>query len=578
MLAYLSWSNDIMNTKNVYKLGFFKFISVLVALIFVFVPMLAGCDLVTVNESRYLSQPVASWGKITVTKEDLIRTYNAYGNSTYDNNEAATKEGVESTIDLLIKRAVMMEYLTNPANGINGKAIVELTMAQQNDVWRNVYSSINESVSSIESTLRADENASLGDTTTDEDSSDVEEYAAYEPKYTLEWDNQANAYYLKKVEEAPVVENVSVALYDRDDETLTTAQKASFAYNQFTKNWLKRTDTSNYTDRAFSKYINNLAKGEKGRNLSTDEKEVFLREVERLYKIYYENKVLTTSQELFEKDVLVTTSMVQQKFLELYQSQKESYELSKDSYKTNMQSTSTTAYYNPADQVDNWFEVYHLLIGYSDEQTSQLDELKTMLKNEEISLEEYNNQVAAIKQNTIATNRYTGETMSYNELVNKVQLVVNSQTSFAAKMEKFREFVYAYSTDKNSITVENGMYIPTDKSLDNMVEEFAEASRALRQTNQPGAISGAVQTTYGYHLIMYVGDVANVVYSTNTNLLMTRLNSTVLSHVTNKTMLDKIIEQISLDTYADHELSMIDQIMSGVDTVYYLDAYKDMFK
>lgn len=567
-----------MNIKSTMKQSFFKVISVLVALIFVFVPVLAGCDLVTLNEGRYLSQTVASWGKITITKEDLIRTYNAYGNSAYDSGGTPTREGVESTIDLLVKRAVMMQYLTDPANGEGGKAIVELTMAQQNDVWRSVYSSINESVNTIETTLRADENASLGDNGEAEEESNVAQYAAYEPKYTLEWNSTKNVYYLKKVEETPVVENVSIQLYDRDDTTLTPAQKASIAYSQFTKNWLNKTDTSNYTDRAFSKYITNLKNGEKGRGLSTDDKEVFLREVDRLYKIYYENKVLSTSQELYEKDVLVTTEMVQQKFLELYNLQKETCELSSDKYKTNMQSTSTTSYYNPAGQADNWFEVYHLLIGYSDEQSSQLTELKTMLQNEEISLAEYNAQVAEIKENTIATNRYTGETMSYNELVNKVQLVVNSQSSYAAKVEKFREFVYAYSTDKNSINVENGMYIPTDKTLDNMVEEFADASRALREANELGTITGAVQTKYGYHIIMYMGDVANVVYSTNTNLLMTRLNNTVLTHVTNKTMLDKIIEQISLDTYAEHELSMIDQIMTGTDTIYYLDAYKDMFK
>ena len=550
----------------------------LVALIFAFVPMLAGCDLVTLNEGLYLSQTVGSWGTITITKADLIRAYNNYGNSTYDSSSTPTKEGVESTLDLLLKRAVMVQYLTDPANGKEGKAIVTLTMAQQNDIWRSVYSSINSSVKSLEDTLRADENATLSTSTNSEEDSDVSEYAPYEPTYNLVWDSANNVYKLEKIEETPVVENVSVQLYDRDDATLTTAQKAKLAYDQFTKNWLKRSDSSDYTDRAFSRYINNLLKGEKGRGLSEDEKEAFLREVDRLYKIYYDNSVLSLSQKLFEKDLVVTTEMVQQKFLELYNGQKELYDLTESNYKTNMQATSTTAYYNPAGQAENWFEVYHLLVGYSDEQNTELTNLKTMLNNEEISLAEYNKLVANVKANTIATNRFTGETMNYNELINKLQTVVNSQTSFAAKVAKFREFVYAYSTDTNSINTENGMNIPTNKDLDNMVEEFATASRALHEAGSLGALSDAVQTTYGYHVIMYLGDVPNVVYSTNTNLLMTRLNSALLTKVTNKTMLDKVIEQISLDTYADHELSFIEQIMDGVDTIYYLDAYKDMFQ
>ena len=207
-----------------------------------------------------------------------------------------------------------------------------------------------------------------------------------------------------------------------------------------------------------------------------------------------------------------------------------------------------------------------------------MSDLKTELQNEEITLAEYNKQIEQIKNATTVTNRYTNETITYTQLLQKVQNAVNSVQDPAVKMEKFREFVYAYSTDKNSINVENGMYIPTDESLDNMVKPFADASRELRALDKEGAISGLVETTYGYHIIMYAGDVANVVYTGNTNLLMTRLNNTLLTKTTNKTMLDKVIEQVSLSTYADQELSLIDQIMSGVDTVYYLDAYKDLFK
>ena len=122
------------------------------------------------------------------------------------------------------------------------------------------------------------------------------------------------------------------------------------------------------------------------------------------------------------------------------------------------------------------------------------------------------------------------------------------------------------------------MYIPLDKTQDNMVEEFANASRELYNTNQKGSISGCVETKYGFHIIMYTGDVANVVYTNNTDALMARLDSTLLTNVTNKTMLDKVIEQISFDKYYDYEQSLISQIMDGVDTIYYINAYKDLYE
>ena len=132
-----------------------------------------------------------------------------------------------------------------------------------------------------------------------------------------------------------------------------------------------------------------------------------------------------------------------------------------------------------------------------------------------------------------------------------MQKALSGLDTAEAKIAKFREFVYAYSTDTNSITIENGMYIPLDKTQDNMVEEFANASRELYNTNQKGSISGCVETKYGFHIIMYTGDVANVVYTSNTDALMARLDSTLLTNVTNKTMLDKVIEQISFDKLFD---------------------------
>ena len=57
-------------TKNI--IG--KWIALVLVFVLLFVPMLAGCDLVTRNEGKYLSQPVAKWKEITVDKENLIRT------------------------------------------------------------------------------------------------------------------------------------------------------------------------------------------------------------------------------------------------------------------------------------------------------------------------------------------------------------------------------------------------------------------------------------------------------------------------------------------------------------------------
>ena len=51
------------------------------------IPSLAGCSLVTTNVDKQLNEVGASFnnGRVEVTREDLILTYNSIGNSNYDN-------------------------------------------------------------------------------------------------------------------------------------------------------------------------------------------------------------------------------------------------------------------------------------------------------------------------------------------------------------------------------------------------------------------------------------------------------------------------------------------------------------
>lgn len=557
------------NKKSKSVLG--KCLTIILAILFAFVPLLAGCDLVTLNQGLYLTQTVAEWNSIKISKEELIRIYNSYGNANYDNSGTPTQDGVEKTIDLLVKRAILVEYLTNPNNGTAGTPIVNLTMAQQNQVWQNVYSSINSSVESIEQNLRLDDDNVISTSVDEEIETDVEEYKAYEHTYTY-----SNGV-LSRVQEQPEIQNDSIALYDRNS-TASFSEKAQIAYTNFFNNFLHRTDASNYTERAFSKYLDNLLRSEKGRNLSEVKQEAFLREVERIYKIYYDNQILTVYQTQFNNSVSITKDLVVQKFKELYDAQVENFGLDESSYTSIMKSSSETAYYNPESKINNWYEVYHLLIGYSDEQTTKITELKTLLENEEITLDEYNLQMTEIKNSAVAKNRFTGETMTRTELLTKIQNSLSSINDVNARIAKFREFVYAYSTDTASINAENGMHLSLIANEDGMVEQFTKAGKELYEAGKKGAISDLVETTYGFHIIMYVGDVPNVVYTSNTDALMERLNSTLLTKITNKTMLDKIIEEISFDNYYEHEVSLLNQIMGGTDVKYFTDAYKDLYE
>ena len=534
-------------------------------------PMFAGCDLIVTNMAKYLSQPVASIDNTTeISMEELLNTYNSYGHSQFDGSGEPTKDGVESTIDLLVSRAIFVDYCTDPDK--SGEYCVTLTMKQQNAIWQNVYDTINDSIRAIENELREKDGKTIvtaGDDESD-DADDAKKYTAYEKTYTY----NSSTGVLSKVEKNTEIENVSIAPYDTTDEDITEQDKAKDIYKNFRENHWNYTDSkinplyadneTSYSDRAFSKYINNLIKNkaEKERNFDTSNEYVLMREVESLYKNNYENAVFQAYQENYSKDIAVTVDKVVQKYTELYDAQQELFDARESNYDTAKKSTSTAVYYekNPTD----WFRVSHILI--SDEDESR-DVWETKLKNGAISKADYDREIAKLDEALLG---------KANNVLNKLNTALAGKNA-AARYEIFRDYAFEYSTDTNSLGTEMDMNIPADATKDQMVKPFANASRELRAEGNKGDITGLVKTDYGYHIIMYLGEYENINPTLGTDALMARLDSTLLSYLSNKTMLDKVIEQIKLETYSQHEQSMIEQLKSEASIVYYVDAYKGMY-
>ena len=245
------------------KFRFFKFF--VLALCICLVPTFAGCSLVTTNINKQLSEVAMSFdnGRVEITREELIILYNLMGNSQFDNSSTPTQEGVESTLELALNREILVDFLT--ADDLAdlrqqlGVQKITLTMAQSNDVWRNVYSYINSAVESYETDLRADDDATLP--TSSDEESDTSEYTPYEKTYL--WDTSSNS--LVKQEQEITVENKSVALFDTSAD-LTFSEKAEIAYENFRKYYWHYTDsiemnpdatnTTSFSDRAWNQFIN----------------------------------------------------------------------------------------------------------------------------------------------------------------------------------------------------------------------------------------------------------------------------------------------------------------------------------
>ena len=168
------------------------------------IPIFAGCTLVTTNVDKYLNEVAMSYdnGRVTVTREELISTYNSIGNSRFDDSSTPTKEGIESTLDLALNREILVDFLTANDMAEQREALkiqkVELTTFQQNEVWQKVYDYVNDSVESYEKDLRQEDDAMLPSGTTDEEAESLYEDALYDKTYILVEDNDGN-FVLQKI-------------------------------------------------------------------------------------------------------------------------------------------------------------------------------------------------------------------------------------------------------------------------------------------------------------------------------------------------------------------------------------------
>ena len=555
----------------------------------------AGCSLVELNTEKYYQEKVALYdNKISVDTRELLNGYYNFGNANYDGSGDPTVAGLESTIDQLLNRKILIDALKT-GNKDAGVPKVVLTTAQINTAWDSVYEYINGQISDIETALReeAEDPFVTGEDETETKETYENEYTAYQPTYEIQngdlvkidqttyiYDAAKNT--ITKQEKAEEVANYSTDIYGISETELnekTYRQKAELAYNNFRAEYWEHTDSievgastakTSYSDKAFSKFIENLKATEKGMNKSTIKEEIFYREVERLFEIYYDNQFLSAYQEYYSANDVITADMVTSKYTKLAQAQQETYTANETVFTGVMQGGATGLYYENGSS--DWFKVSHVLIKFDDKQSAQLTNLKTQLDNGKISKENYLAQVETIKLKTIATDRATGKTYSVDQVLQNLQDELYGKDEYT-KMAIFKDYIYRFNMDDGVNNAETCYYIPTDSANDQMVKEFANASREARK-GSVGTISGLVESTYGYHIIMYLGERTSLPEDGTVSVV--ELSNFYLNPLNNKTMLDKVIEQIAISNYASHEKSLLAQIKSGKETVYYKGAYEKL--
>ena len=359
-------------------------------------------------------------------------------------------------------------------------------------------------------------------------------------------------------------------------------------------------------------FINNLIKSEEGKNLSKNENEVLQREFDRVKEIYLGNKYV----ELLKEYYTITTGINNEDILNMYkqklaESNAKYIELGsegKTKYLDDMNSSAKDVWYHPYGE--QFVQVAHVLVKFTDEQLEQLEEIKNDYKNGIITTyEEYEDKYNAWLETAGTKARYTyvdlengncneeqvgneyGEVISYKDIYNEINSALTAcGNDVEARAIKFNEFVYKYSMDEGSLNQEYYYVVNLDTEVeDKMVKAFADTSRELIEKGA-GSLGEPVlveASNYsGYHIILAIGKVDNMVDISNLEEFgkglsfdgaIKKLYETKIMVGTDKTLYDALFDLVYKDTFSTYQTNISNTLKDNAKITKYNSFIKDLY-
>ena len=524
--------------------------------------VLTGCNLFPTNQAKYLNAPIVTFEtadgeNIKIDKKDLITAFNSYGAQLVDSYGYTMQQAIDSTIDVLINREVML---------VAAKKAVTFGNGDLNNIWQETYDTILSNLASYETQVIEQWKLNIPSTLEEEESSTTE-YTPYEKQAEIVL---IDGEYVIKLLDTNTSVDQDVELYYEEGEEIssiiTTLDK-------------KINNSSNKDVLVVAKrqYIVDLKESEVGQNLSTKDSEVFEREVERIYESTMENKYIEIYDDQIRGDndiSNITLSQVLKKLTADMLSSYTKYTVSSSQYDTDiLEDVSNIDYFINSD----YFYVNHILLKYDESSTEQIENLEKALENGTITEKQYEDALEVEAEKIKAKNIQTGESTSlspmdiYNQLQSKMTGVSDDK-----KTEIFQDYIYTYNEDTGNMNAEYCYVIGKDNSQ--MVESFTETSRELwdNGNGEYGSIGYCV-SEYGVHIIFYAGVITNPFTITDPNTfnlntadqdklteIVTIIQNTLLNQFNNKTLFDKVYEELAEDNYSIFESMNLDVLKKDI--------------
>lgn len=528
------------------------------------VTMFAGCNLIELNASKYYSQTVAQIvydnnNKYKFTMSDLLQAYNNYGYQLAENDENITGEEVlKQTAEMMVQRHLLVEQI---------KKEISLTTEERNVLKRQTYESINATLASYEDKIRVEWDRDIAeDTTTDEEETSTvtrAEYSPYKPTVVKE-------YYEEVV-------NGSVQLRYRlvNAEEEETEQEDTTDPGQF----VQSITDADISAEAWKRYIADLQENNEELGRSYTDAKAFEKEIERIYGILEENKYISKYQEVVEDGLEIVSQAAVDSYIEKYKRDYELYANDEAAYHKAMASDASQVYYHK-NSGNEYVYITHILFKFSDEQTAEIERLEKLYKSNSITKEVYEARLEAVKDidNTVVTylengvEKTTSATLAYQDIIDNVNKY-DADIQFEQRTKAFNEYLYKYNDDEGIMNADFAYVVNLDTNVtDQMVKPFADESRRLHNEEGVGAISKPILTDYGYHVIMNLGPVKNVVeYGNIDNLTWEALYNVKTQPSSEKTLFHIEYDAINTNSTKVSEIltNKVSDLTAGVEKIRY---------
>lgn len=397
----------------------------------------AGCGLFPENKNAISNQKVISSEKVTLTREEFVKGYNNYYSTFYNQSNGDSSKALNSLLEYLVAKKLYIE----DAKKLVEEGKIVLSNTEKNYLWNTTYNSLISNIESFEKEVKK----LLDKEETNEDKSEEKTqesqfvYTPYEKKAEIVFNEATNQYEIKIIKQILIrkdkdgkesYEYVPESEIGSYTDSSVTVYKIEYIYNKLDiEKYFSDKETLTDEEKeakiiskeAVRRYVEKLKKNEAEKNLSTSEKDVLTRDIERIYGILYDNMLITKLYEYKTKDITIS----EEEFLKLYLSKvKSSYdryfkdddafinELTKTVGSANLYGNYSTpsksisdVFYIPT-TTENFFYVTHIVVKFTDIQIQKINELKEFCeangKDEDYYLNEYYKIVPNVSESVIS--------------------------------------------------------------------------------------------------------------------------------------------------------------------------------